>query len=278
MVTRESARRLLGVLLGSAFVLCTVALYVAARDGQARRSGGSAAVAEQASLPDQDYGHYVPSWYYAQSPAQVQALLGTDNRLVSIDVERASPLLLNVAMIRNSGVARKTWWWVPGTGPDMPGAELGGYCAFREGRIVNLDPYVMNGTTYFAAVLVSSAGSDDKGWWWYFDQSSSIIGKLTTEHNARLVDLRSYVKDRARLYAFVMIPNVGSDESAWWWYPGVSAAAVEASLKENKASLTSLRPADKAGRTFDAVMTASATSTLPVFEGVSWIWGTSDTD
>lgn len=160
----------------------------------------------------------------------------------------------------------------------MTGAALSSFCSLHEGRVVSLDPYVISGTTYFAAVLVSNAGSDDKGWWWYFDQPSSSIGNLTAEHNARLVDLRSYMKDGVRLYAFVMIPNVHSDELSWWWYPGVSAAAVRASLNENKATLTSLRPADRAERTFDVVMAKTSTSTLPVFEGVSWIWGTDDTD
>jgi hypothetical protein len=278
MVTGERARGPLGALLGSAFVLCAAGMCVAARDARSHRSGENAVAAQQASLPDQEYGHYAPAFYFAQSPAQVKNLLGTDNRLVSIDVQQVSPLLLNVAMLKSSGVARKTSWWVPGTGADLTGAELSSFCSLHEGRIVSLDPYVIGGTTYFAAVLVSNSGSDDKGWWWYFDQPSSSIGNLTSEHNARLVDLRSYMKDGVRLYAFVMIPNVRSDELAWWWYPGVSAAAVRTSLNDNKATLTSLRPADKAGRTFDVVMAATSTSTLPVFDGVSWIWGTSDTD
>jgi len=265
------------VLLGCAFVLCSAAGGVSARGGRVSRP--AVASVEPASLPEPlANGTVSVTWYFAQPPQQVKDLLGNDNRLVSIDVQQAAPLLLNVAMVRNTGVARKAWWWAPGVGPDMTGAELGGYCALHEGRIVSLDPYVINGTTYFAAVLIGNAGSDDKGWWWYFDQPSSSIDKLTSQHHARLVDLRSYVKDRATFYAFVMLPNAGGDESAWWWYAGASAAAVKTSLEENKAFLTSLRPADRAGTTFDVIMSASAASTMPASQNVSWIWGTIDTD
>jgi hypothetical protein len=54
-------------------------------------------------------------WYYGQSPAQVSALLSANNaRLVSLQVENASPLTLTVAMVRNTGSYAKGWWWYHG--------------------------------------------------------------------------------------------------------------------------------------------------------------------
>jgi hypothetical protein len=200
------------------------------------RLSGPAAV-----LPEpRDYGPLPFTWYYGQTPRQVQDLVGADNRLVTIQVERASPLLLDVAMVRNSGTAHKDWWWVPGAGEAVGGSQLGEYCAFREGRVVSLAPYVVDGTTYFAAVLVANNGST--------------------------------------AYAAVMIPNTGPDEQKWWWYTGVDAASVKASLKENKALLASLQSADRAGTTFDVIMNAGVVNTMPSFQAVSWVWGTGDTD
>jgi hypothetical protein len=238
------------------------------------RLSGPAAV-----LPEpRDYGPLPFTWYYGQTPRQVQDLVGADNRLVTIQVERASPLLLDVAMVRNSGTAHKDWWWVPGAGEAVGGSQLGEYCAFREGRVVSLAPYVVDGTTYFAAVLVANNGTDHKGWWWYFDIPKANVTSLLSQNKARLVDLRSYPKNGSTAYAAVMIPNTGPDEQKWWWYTGVDAASVKASLKENKALLASLQSADRAGTTFDVIMNAGVVNTMPSFQAVSWVWGTGDTD
>ncbi len=232
-----------------------------------------------ASLPEPgESGLLLWTWFYGQTANQVQDLLGADNRLVSVQVRQAAPLLLDVALVRNTGPARKTWWWVPGAGPDLAGGPLGEYCGFREGRIVSLAPYVINGTTYFAAVLIGNAGSDYKAWWWYFDTPASNINGLLSQNNARLVDLRSYSKNATTGYALVMIPNTGADESGSWWYTGVSASVVRAKLKDNNAFLASIQGADLTGATFDVIMNARATSTMPVSQGVSWVWATNDTD
>jgi hypothetical protein len=274
MVTREGARRVL-----SAFAFYAVPLGITVCGGRVPRSHDTVAPVQQAALPEaQNNDPLVWTWYYGQTPQQVQDLLGVDNRLVSIQVQRASPLVLNVAMVRNTGSSRTTWWWVPGTGPDVTGPELGGYAGRHEGRVVSLAPYVVDGVTHFAAVLIGNTGPDDKGWWWYFDTPGASIGALVSQSGARLVDLRSYLKNEATVYAFVMIANTGADESESWWYAGANAAAIRTHLNDNKAVLSSVQPADVAGATFDVIMNARGTSTMPAFQGVSWMWATNDTD
>jgi hypothetical protein len=262
-----------GIVLACAFAFCTVNLGLAASRHSPRSSEA------MASLPGPEANGTLPwSWYYAQTPRQVQDLVGTDNRLVSIQVKQASPLLLDVAIVSNTGTGHKNWWWVPNTGPDMTGAQLGEYSGFREGRTVSLAPYVIKGTTYFAAILINNTGSDYKTWWWYFDTPKSNINALLSQNNARLVDLRSYPKDGVTLYAFVMIPNTGADESAWWWYTALTPASTRANMKDNKAVLTSLQPTNATGATYDVVMNATGAGTMPAFQGVSWMWATNDTD
>jgi hypothetical protein len=270
---RRRARWVQGSLLVCAFAFSAGALGSAARDRRIRLSKPAAVLPEP-----RDNGSLPWTWYYGQTPRQVEELVGTENRLVSIQVRNPSPLLLDVAIVRNTGTGHKEWWWVPGAGPELGGSQLGDYCEFREGRVVSLAPYVVDGTTYFAAVLIANTGTDHKGWWWYFDIPKANIDPLITQNKARLLDLRSYGKSGATVYAVVMIPNTGPDEQKWWWYAGVNAASVRASLKDNKALLASLQAADRAGTTFDVVMNAGVVNTMPSFQGVSWLWGTNDTD
>ncbi|MGH7440890.1 MAG: hypothetical protein ACRENE_34875 [Polyangiaceae bacterium] len=215
-------------------------------------------------------------WHYGKTPAEVHALLGTDKRLVSIAVASASPLLLDVAIVGNTGVVEVRWWWIPETGPDVTGDGVGRFAGSHEARLVSLAPYVVGTETYFAGIYVAGGGPDDKGWWYYFDQPRTGIEPLLAEHGGRLVDLRSYAKGARTLYAFVLIPKAAPGD-AWWWYTGLDAPAIRERLRANRAELTSLAPADPATSTFDVVMTTSSWRT-PTYDNVSWAWATQEGD
>jgi hypothetical protein len=201
------------------------------------------------------------AWYYGQTPEQVSALLSSNGgRLVSLQVEQASPLRLTVAMVKNSGSHAKTWWWYHG----VTGSQLATQLSTLNARIVNLDVYEVDGTTYFAAVLLSNTGADAKGWWWYYGLTPSQVSSYLQQNNARLVDLDAYVTGGVTRYAAVMIPNTGTDAKAWWYYYGVSGSQVGSFLQQNSAFLTNIEPADASGSTFNVIMEQSP--------GVHWWW------
>ena len=190
-------------------------------------------------------------WYYGITPAQLSSLVSTDNaRIVSLQVEQASPLLFTVAMVSNTGSYAKGWWYYYGVTAAQLSANLGA----NNARLVSLDAYDSGGTTLFAAVMISNTGADAKGWWWYYGVTTAQIATLVQQNNARLVDFRSYVTGGVTRYAVVMIPNTGADAMAWWWYFGVSGAQVSSLLGQNNAFLISIQPADASGATFNVVM------------------------
>lgn len=190
-------------------------------------------------------------WYYGVTPAQLSSLVSTNNgRIVSLQVEQASPLLFTVAMVSNTGSYAKGWWYYYG----VTAAQLSANLTANNARLVSLDAYDSGGTTLFAAVMISNTGADAKGWWWYYGVTTAQIGTLLQQNNARLVDFRSYVTGGVTRYAVVMIPNTGADAMAWWWYFGVSGAQVGSLLAQNNAFLISIQPADAAGSTFNVVM------------------------
>ncbi len=208
-------------------------------------------------------------WYYGVTPAQLSSLVSSNNaRIVSLQVEQASPLLFTVAMVSNTGSYAKGWWYYYG----VTASQLSANLTSNNARLVSLDAYDVNGTTLFAAVMISNTGADAKGWWWYYGVTTSQIATLLQQNNARLVDFRSYVTGGVTRYAVVMIPNTGADAMAWWWYFGVTGSQVGSLLQQNNAFLISIQPADASGSTFNVVMQQSP--------GIYWWWyyGLSATD
>ncbi|HET7505187.1 MAG TPA: serine hydrolase [Kofleriaceae bacterium] len=200
-------------------------------------------------------------WYYGITPAQLSSIVSsTGGRIVSLQVEQASPLLFTVALVSNTGSYAKSWWYYYGVTANQLSTNL----TTNNARLVSLDAYDVNGQTLFAAVMISNTGADAKGWWWYFGVTTSQISSLLQQNNARLVDLRSYITGGVTRYAVVMIPNTGADAMAWWWYFGVTGSQVGSLLQQNNAFLISIQPADSSGSTFNVIMEQSP--------GVHWWW------
>jgi CubicO group peptidase (beta-lactamase class C family) len=200
-------------------------------------------------------------WYVDQTPAQVTALIAKDQRLVSLRVESISPLLFDVATVNNTGTYAKTWWWWYG----QTAEEVAQRATALNARIVTLEPYVVGGTTYFAAIMLHNVGADYSGWWWYYGLTPAEITSYLKANDARLIDLRHYTDGGATRYGVVMVPNTGAEHSGWWWYYGVTPAQIAEYSKTNNAYLTSIDPADAAGTTFNVIMYSHS-------PGFSWWW------
>jgi hypothetical protein len=201
-------------------------------------------------------------WYEGVTPTQLSSLLTQNNaRLVSLQVEQASPLLFTAAMVSNTGSYAKGWYWFYGLTSDQLSQQINNLNA----RIIDIDAYDVGGTVFFAAILLPNTGADAKTWWWYFGLTTDQISSFLTTNNARLIDLHAYVTGGVTRYTVVMISNTGADASAWWWYFGVSASQVSTFLSQNSAFLINIEPADSSGSTFNVIM-------LPTPPGLLWWW------
>lgn len=191
-------------------------------------------------------------WYYGQTASQVDSLLKANNaRLVSLQVESASPLRFTVAMVQNTGSHYKRSWFVP----DMTGAQLGALAGSLNARIVNVQPYYVNGQQHFAAVLISNTGADGKAWWWWYDIPMSQIQPLLDQYGARLVDLHQYADPRGiPKYAIVMVSNSGSDYIDSSWGCNLTLSQVQAQLSRNSAYLIALEPTYYSPDAFNVIM------------------------
>ena len=189
-----------------------------------RRGNGSAVTAAYIGEPLNTAPVSGTLWFHEKTPAQVTTLLGTTNRLVSIQVAQASPLLLTGTMVPNTGNYQKTWWWFSALTPE----QLQLYTQTLRARPVSMDAYASNGTTVFAVVMISNAGTEYQGWRWYNGGSLTDLTTMVQQFNGRLIDLRRTGTGSSTQYTALMVSNTGPDATQSWWYPGLTVAQISA--------------------------------------------------
>ena len=157
-------------------------------------------------------------------------------RLIDLEVTSVSPLRFTASMVRNAGTYATAWWWYFGITADRLSELLDELNA----RITDLEIYSFRGQLRFAVILVPNTGSQAKAWWWYFGASPGDLSNLIVQNNARLVDIEVVEQSGEPWYAAVMIRNTGADQSAWWWYYGLSASDLSDVLSTHSARLYDL--------------------------------------
>jgi hypothetical protein len=116
----------------------------------------------------------------------------------------------------------------------------------------------------FAMVMVPNVGDQNRAWWWYVGIKVDDIESTLSEHNARLVSLRSYAYSGEQLFAIIMISNYGLDYKQWSWYAQISSDQISSNISTGYAGqrLTSFSPNPFSG--WDVIFVES--------EGEQWWW------
>ncbi len=175
-------------------------------------------------------------WLVNVTPQQVSDKINDGYRVFDLDVVDASPLRFNAVLIRNQGIHQKGWWWYYGVDVDFVSTKLSEHKA----RLIDVETYWVNGQQRLAVVMVPNTGSESKAWWWYVNASASFVGQKLSEHQARLIDIETYVVNGERRYSVIMIKNQGADGKAWWWYYNVKPEFIGAKINEHKARLVDI--------------------------------------
>lgn len=177
-------------------------------------------------------------WWHSQTPTQVTDLLTANNiRIVDLEVQQVSPLLLTFATVKSTGAYAKASWWYP----SLTVTEIGNKLNENQARLIDIEAYEVSGVTRYSVVMVSNTGVDNKAWWWYPSVDASYVSNRLTVNNARLVDLESHLVGGVRKYTVVMIAKTGDDNVASWWYPNLTPAEVITRLNQNQARLIDIQ-------------------------------------
>jgi hypothetical protein len=149
------------------------------------------------------------------------------------------------------------WWWL--TGVDRPTLQA----KIDEGfRIIDLEVQSTAPWRYSAA-FVSNDGVHQKDWWWYTDEDQDVtiefIEQKLEEHDARILDLETFVVAGQQRFAVVMVPNSGEDAKDWWWYVNADATFLHQAIAEHDARIVDLDAYTIGGTPFySAVMIRNA--------------------
>jgi hypothetical protein len=198
-------------------------------------------------------------FFWGQTSAQIGAFCNKNNaRITQIRIDDPSVPTFTVTMISNTGAYGSAWWWYYGVSVN----DIGGY--LNNTRLISLDPYVTSAGVRFAMVMVPNVGDQNRAWWWYVGIKVDDIESTLSEHNARLVSLRSYAYSGEQLFAIIMISNYGLDFKQWSWYTQISSDQILSNISTGYTGqrLTSFSPDPFGG--WDVIFVES--------EGEQWWW------
>jgi hypothetical protein len=190
-------------------------------------------------------GTYLRSWwwYYGLTASQVSSYLSANSARL-IDVERyitASGARYAVAMVANTGVAAKAWWWYIGVSV----SQINSYLSTNSARLIDIESY---GTGTYVVVMIRNTGVDASGWWWYLNVTGAQVSSYLSANHARLLDI-----DRLSTGRFNVIMKPTSGEY-WWWYYGQSASSLANLAAQNGARIYDLEPYFISGRKYFAAI------------------------
>ncbi len=152
--------------------------------------------------------------------------------LILLAVVLAVPALAETHRISDTQTA---WWYYY----NQTEAEITDIINDNDARLIDIEVHSTD-PMRFTAAFVRNAGEYASGWWWYYGLTFAEVTEKIDEHNGRLIDIERYEVDGASRYAIVMVPNTGSQEKAWWWYSGISAADIELYCTRNNARLVDI--------------------------------------
>jgi hypothetical protein len=199
-------------------------------------AGSAIAGATGGPVQDPERSATTPTGWHVwigQSKADLDKLAqDSGERVVNVQVVSTSPLRFSAVLVKNAGLHARTGGWSYGTEIDVTNAiDANG------GRLIDLEPYTVNGQRNFAYVWVKNAGEAGKGWHWNYDLTVDGVTDEINKYGVRLIDLDTYLVNGKRRYSYIGIANQGVDGKAWWWYPNVSPKFVQQKAQENHARL-----------------------------------------
>lgn len=170
-------------------------------------------------------------WYHDITPSQVVSLATTNHARATVTTCQlvSGATTCSTIMISNTGANAESWsFWV-------------GTAAFTDSKVVAGTRIVsysrIQGTPNYALVLGSNTGTDALPFWYYRGQTVAQLSALLSQNHARLVDLDR--NDDTGTFNAVMY---GGAQPGWYWYVGLTPAAMVAKASQQGARLFDITP------------------------------------
>jgi CubicO group peptidase (beta-lactamase class C family) len=143
------------------------------------------------------------------------------------------------------------WWFLSNASEQTLQARIDAGFRLVDVEVLSTDPW------RFAAAFVEDKGAYAKDWWFYYGDfvTAEELALLVDGHDARIIDLETYLIDGQRRYAAILVPNSGDDFVTAWWYLGADIDTLVAAVNANDARVIDIDAYESGGETvFNAVM------------------------
>jgi hypothetical protein len=171
-------------------------------------------------------GSYAKSWWFLTAATPTNLLNFAVNNNARIVVQKAfndptpgGSVLFYSVLISNTGADAKSWWFYK----DQTIANVTALWQANNARLVQINSYVRNSTTYYDVVMISNTGADARSWWWYVNATPAQLDTSLSNNNARMYDL-DY--DAATGNYNAIMTSCSSGCPAWEWYYGISTSTL----------------------------------------------------
>lgn len=201
-------------------------------------------------------------WYTNVELATIDDAIGDGYRLVDLEIESASPLRFNAALVENTGDYGSGWWWYFG----QTAAQIDTLLATNAARLLDIEPYDTGAGIRYAAIMVPDSGDQAVGATdWETDYTfTQVTDWVAANPTRRLHDIEPYESGSGLRYAFTWISNTGDDASSWWYYLNTTTDVIADRLAEHGARLVDLEAQDNGN--WSAIMVPT--------DGNAWYWFT----
>ncbi len=101
-------------------------------------------------------------WWRNRTEDELNTMRKNGERIISIQRSPTDPGHFDAVLVSNSGVYQRIdgWWF------GLSGDEVINKTKEKNGRIIDLEPYTVDGQRRFAFALIRNEGEAAKGWWW----------------------------------------------------------------------------------------------------------------
>jgi hypothetical protein len=125
------------------------------------------------------------------------------------------------------------FWWFPDLAQPQ---QIDHLLTVNKARLVDVDPYLVQGQSRYAVVMIANTGADQTGSWWFDNITTDQIAAEVTRTGGHVIDVEP--NNVAAGTFDVVLEACPCPKN--WWAVGLDAAGLTNSLAQTHGRITSL--------------------------------------
>lgn len=172
-------------------------------------------------------------------------------RLINLEVTAVNPLRFTASMVKNEGHYEKGWTWLV----DRTLVQIKDHAEKFNMRPIDLERYVVNGQTRYAAVFISNTGEDAAQFNIIGEYNYAGFTPFVNDGNWRITDLEVRPYNGQNLYTAIIVRNTGANYKPTQWFANRTFAEMQSIVEDSNLQLIDLERQDNGN--FSGVLQAN---------------------